>query len=72
MIHKHAEKIPIQRREERREGGKKGGREGRRGKVGQKFTKPTSAKHTNLKLKNNIIEKWVLKGQNALKSQKQS
>lgn len=62
-----------------KEGGKEGGRGGERkegregGKAGQKFIKPTSAKHTNLKLKNNIMKKkWVLKGPNALKSQKQS
>lgn len=48
-----------------KEGGKEGGRGGERtewregdrerGKAGQKFIKPTSAKHTNLKLKNNIM-----------------
>lgn len=46
-----------------KEGGKEGGRGGERkegregGKAGQKFIKPTSAKHTNLKLKNNIMKK---------------
>lgn len=66
-----------------KEGGKEGGRGGERtewregdregGKAGQKFIKPTSAKHTNLKLKNNIMgKKMGSKRSKRTKSQKQS